>query len=543
MVNKKYYIFLLVVCCAVAGCVEKTRLDKYDTTKFNTKQLSVIDKVELQPAEDQSMDRAPNFFSEPQEIPKELSIEKCRQLALQNNLDLKVSLIEPEIAREDLKAAHAAFEPLFVSGFNFITNDFPDEYDETERVSSYGRLNFPLVTGGDVSFYFPFSRTQKEGQDYYYTDPVTGETTLIQQQNSYYDTDFSISFSQPLLRGGGISVNTNYIRQASYNAKSKLAQAKLQAMWILSAIDRAYWYLYAAQEVLKVRKLDYDLAKAQYDQAKRMVDAGQMKEIEVIRAESALAERLNGIIKADNNLRDRQRDLKLIINSPDMALESDFVYITDTEPVPVKYNVDQNEMLEYAMNRRVELFQVELSLASSESAIEYQKNSLLPYLGLEYTYNISGSGYNSNAAFDQLDNNSFKDYSLGLSLQIPLGNQVAKSSYRKAILQKQIVETNKQLQIRTITQEVLNAVDALESNWNAVLASQKSAELALRTLEAEQRQFKLGMQTSTEVLNAQTRYANTLLSRLQALVDYQISQVDLCAAVGGLNQAARLSFD
>ena len=538
----KRFLLLISLTFVISGCVEKNRLDKYDTAHFDTKKLEVLQEVNFPPANDQSMDNDPNLFSTSEDMPTELSIEKCRQLALENNLELKVSLIEPKVAKEDLKSAHAAFEPLFVSGFNFVKNDYPQDYDETERISTYGNINVPLVTGGELSFYMPFSRTEKEGQEYYFNDPVTGETTLI-QQNSIYDTDFSMGFSQPLLRGGGISVNTHYIRQASYNAKSKLAQAKLQAMWILYSIDKAYWSLYAAQEALKVRQLEYDLAKAQYEQAQRMVNAGQLKEIEVIRAESAMAERLSGIIKADNSLRNSQRDLKLIINSPDIGLASDFVYTTETEPVPVKYNVDQDQMLQYALDQRVELLQIELSLASSDSEIEYQKNSLLPYLGLEYTYNINGLGSNSRATLDQLDDNRFKDHSLGFTLRVPLGNQVAKSSYRKAILQRQILETNKQLQVRTITQEVLNAVDALESNWNTIVATQKSADLALRTLEAEQRQFKLGLQTSTEVLDAQTRYANALLTRLQALVQYQVSQIDLCAAIGGLNQAAQISFE
>ena len=543
MIQRKYYFLFIALCVAAAGCVEKKQLDKYDTAYFDTKNLNKIEQIDLQPAEDQSMDQEPKIPSEPEEIPTELTIEKCRQLALQNNLDLKVSLINPEIAKEDLIAAHAAFEPLFVSGFTFVTNDYPEEYSETERISTYGSLRFPLVTGGDVSFSLPYSRTKKDSEGYYYTDPVTGETTYLQSQSKFHDTDFSLRFSQPLLRGAGTSVNTHSIRLASYSAKSQLAQAKLQAMWILSSIDRAYWYLYAAQEVLKVRRLEYDLAKAQYEQANRMVDAAQANEIEVIRAESAMAERLNAIIQADNNLRDRQRDLKLIINSPDMAISSDAIFVTETEPVPVKYQVDEGQMLEYALKQRIELLQLELQLASNDSTIEYQKNSLLPMLGLEYTYNISALGGTADEAFDRLDDNRLKDHSLGLSLQIPLGNKAAKSRYRKALLRKQITETNKQLQVNQITQEVLNAVDGLESDWNTVVATQKSADLALRTLEAEQRQFKLGMQTSTEVLDAQTRYANALLRRLQALVEYQIAQVDICVAVGGLNQAARLSFE
>ena len=62
--TKKYFILLTFLCLFVAGCVEKNRLDKYDTAMFDTKKLEVVEQVELQPAEDQSMDRDPNIVLE-----------------------------------------------------------------------------------------------------------------------------------------------------------------------------------------------------------------------------------------------------------------------------------------------------------------------------------------------------------------------------------------------------------------------------------------------------------------------------------------------
>src|SRR5687767_7604954 len=41
-----------------------------------------------------------------------LSIEEVRRLALQNNLDLKVTLFAPSISRENLNAAEAEFESI-----------------------------------------------------------------------------------------------------------------------------------------------------------------------------------------------------------------------------------------------------------------------------------------------------------------------------------------------------------------------------------------------------------------------------------------------
>jgi outer membrane protein TolC len=94
----------------------------------------------------------------------------------------------------------------------------------------------------------------------------------------------------------------------------------------------------------------------------------------------------------------------------------------------------------------------------------------------------------------------------------------------------------------TITQEVLGALDQLQATWQRVLASRKSAQLAEETMRAEQRQYELGLQTSTEVLSSQTRYANARSAELRAKVEYQIAQIDLAYAAGCLLDAARVRW-
>ena len=94
-----------------------------------------------------------------------------------------------------------------------------------------------------------------------------------------------------------------------------------------------------------------------------------------------------------------------------------------------------------------------------------------------------------------------------------------------------------------VTQEVLQAIDQVEANWGRVLASTRSAALAKRTLDAEERRFVEGLETSIEVLDAQARYANARSAEIRALVEYQIAQVDLAFATGSLLGAARITWD
>ncbi|OHB56741.1 MAG: hypothetical protein A2Y07_11750 [Planctomycetes bacterium GWF2_50_10] len=63
-----------------------------------------------------------------------------------------------------------------------------------------------------------------------------------------------------------------------------------------------------------------------------------------------------------------------------------------------------------------------------------------------------------------------------------------------------------------------------------------------RLYQAEKRQFELGLRTSTDVLNAQSQYANALLTEVSAITEYEISRVDLAFATGTLLGAAKITY-
>ncbi|MCK4851014.1 MAG: TolC family protein, partial [Phycisphaerae bacterium] len=301
-----------------------------------------------------------------------------------------------------------------------------------------------------------------------------------------------------------------------------------------------YWRLYAARRELDVRKKEYDLANTQLAQAQRFVDAGERPMIEVIRAEAGVAERLDAIIVAKNELRDRERELKNLLNKPGLEMQTPTVLIPATEPDPVHYELDGPSLIAKAIDNRMEMLELELQIAADVSTIDYLQNQALPLVTLGYTYNISGLGATQGKSFDMLTDKRFEDHQLGLQLLVPLGNEAAKSRLLQAVYERRRRLATRENRQTAIELEVLNAVDQLEANWQRILASRQNAILAGRLFKAEKRQFELGLGTSTDVLDAQTAFADAQSAEISALAEYQIALVDLAYATGTLLGAAKV---
>ena len=466
-----------------------------------------------------------------------LSIFEARQLALRNNLDLRVELFNPTIVREGINQEEARFESLFTGTIDYGKSDSPSANQVSQQLSgnqseSFGLrpgVRVPLRTGGSVELALPMNRFESDST-----------SALL---NPSYTSDAAVTLTQPLLRGARIDVNAQGIRVAFYAYQQAQARTKLSVIAVLTDVDRVYWRLYAAREALRVRVAEYDLAVQQLERARSMVAGGAMPEVEILRAQSGVADRVEQIIIADNFVRDRQRELKRILNAPGLEMQSPTALAIATDPRPVYYQVDPTLMISRAMQGRMELLDLELQLARETSDIRVARNDLLPFVSLQYTYNVNGLGGSMNDSFEQLEDSNFVDHRLGVGLEIPIGNAGARSRLWQSMLSRmQTLATVEQREL-AIRQEVLNAVDQLEANWQRILAARQRVIAQARVLDVEIRQFEQGLRTTTEVLEAQTRLANAKLSEISAVSDYQIAQVDIAFATGTVLGQSRVAWE
>jgi len=519
-----------------AGCEQMPAGEQYYEIKVPPEKLRQIETLDLEEAKIDESDRPDVNEAEvpPEEL--ELTLEECRALAMENNLDLKVQLISPAIAAERVSEEEARFEAAFFSNINYSKSDMPsisflDEITGSQRDYAFTDLGVrvPLQNGGTVTFDLADRRTKTNAE-------------LI-TLNPYYGSGLSASISQPLLRNAGKRTNTYAIRIAEYERQVTDAQTKLEVIRVIAAADRVYWRLYAARKELDVRKKQYELADIQLGQARRFVNSGQRAQVEIVRAEAGVAQQLEAIIIAENVLRDRERSLKRTLNKRGLEMQTPTVLIPATKPDPIPYELERRPLVDKAIENRMEMLELELKIAEDISTIDYMRNQTLPLVTLDYTYNISGLGETRDDSFDLLFDKRFEDHRLGLQLLIPLGNEAAKSRLRQAFYQRRLRLATRDRRRTLIENEVLNAIDQLEANWQRILASRQNAILAGRLFEAEKRQFELGLRTSTDVLNAQTSFADAQSAEILALAEYQIALVDLGYATGTLLGAAKVQWE
>jgi outer membrane protein len=516
----------------LVGCSSHTERYGLREVGLSQQQLQNIEPLELPKAEP---NEAPPEANEPAPATLELSLEQSRVLALENNLQLKADLISPSIAAAQLSAEEAKFESSFFANLNGAKTNEPTvdlggaiTGSKRDTIGGEFGVQVPLRTGGLVTF---------TAADQWVKTNAVG--TLF---NPYYTSDLSASISQPLLRNAGQWASMYPIRIAAYNRDITDAQTRLEVITVLAALDRVYWRLYAARRELELRRQQYELAEAQLARARRLVEAQQRPQVEIIRAEAGVADQLGAIITAENNLRDRERELKRVIHKPGVDVQTSTVVTPTTKPDPVRYVLDRPRLVRMAIEGRMELLELQLQLLQDTSTVDYARNQALPLVTFEYTYNVPGFGASQSDDIDMLFSGDFGNHIGRLQAVVPLGNEAAKSRLRQAIYQRRqrlATQANREDIIRL---EVLNAVDQVEANWQQILAARQSSLLNGRLYEAEQRQFELGLRTSTDVLNAQTNFANAQSQEILALANYQISLVDVAYATGTVLGAARVQW-
>jgi len=463
---------------------------------------------------------------------RDVSLEACRQSALERNLGLKVAMIDPTIAKERVTEEDSKFAAAFTTraGWRNLDDATASTLDsaQSESRSIVPGVTIPTRTGGSVTVDLPVAKRETD-------NPFA---TL----NPAYTSDLQFSLSQNLLRNGGREVNTAALRIAGYQEQAAESQTKLEVIRQLAAADRAYWRLSQVRAELDVRQQQYELAVAQLERAKRRVAGGAAAEIEQTRAEAGIADRLEAIIVAQNALRLQQRELKRVMNMEGLDVDTRTMVVTTTPPAPVEYRFDPATLCQQAIANRMEMLELELRLAADAATIDVQRNRALPLFTMDYTYRVNGLGGSMQDSFHTLNRNRFTDWELGLNFEVPLDNEEARSRVRQAILTRVQRLASKEARDQAIRQEVLNAVDSLDGTWQRILAARQSVILNTRALQAEQRQFDVGRSTSTDVLDAATRLADAQSAEIRALTDHQVAQVDLAFATGTLLGAAKVEW-
>lgn len=471
-----------------------------------------------------------------------LSVTELRLETLRRNLDLDVIFIDPAIARTEVSEEEAKFDATIFGGARYGRQNPPEldgdlvgfTSDEEELDGAVVKLTqieqskesfdvdlgiaVPLPTGGTMELRNVLAENNK----------------LSPQRFEQYVSALKFSFSQPLLRNAGVKANTASIRLSRLRQQEVNAQTKLSAIRVLAGAEKAYWRLYAARKLLEIRAQQYNLSFDNLSLVQKRVKEGLSPQIEIIRAEVGVAQRLESLIIAETNLRLQQRELKRMLNSEDLSLDSTTTIEPTSSPELLRYSLDREKVVADALANRMEMLELELKLAADAIRIDLAQNRALPLFVLDFEYGILdrqgsfGTGWQGMWDFDN------SGFAVAVRGEIPVTNEARKSRLERALLARsQRLATRDQRDL-AIRQEVYDALDVLDQNWQRILAARQNVVVSGVNYEAELKQFEEGLRTMREVLEALSQLGEAQIRELQAIVTYQVAQIDLAFATGTL---------
>ncbi|MFH2107692.1 MAG: TolC family protein [Chrysiogenia bacterium] len=473
----------------------------------------------------------PNL-SQDQDI-KSLSLDEVIEQALKNNLDLQIEMSNPEISQALLDKNAAIFIPTLTLDLSRGSTTTPSSSIFTgadiERADS-GILSFTisqrLLLGGSLNIVLDNSRNSTN--------------SVYSNINPRYNSQLRFSLVQPLLKNFGLTATKRNIYIARNNKDMSLFALKQQVINLIYQAEEAYWNLVYSHQNLEVKEKSLQLAKDLLKQNEIQVKVGVSAPMDILTAQAEVASRESESLQARSQIQTYEENLRRILNISQMRE----AIVPQDKPLFSPLQVDFNQFLLEALEKRPDIEQVRLDLKSKNIDVRYFRNQLLPNLQLTASYYakglsgtpqdvdfsllptdsvISDIGGNLNDSLRDVLKNLYGNYSFGLQLSVPLFNTSARADLVQARLNLEQSMLLLKKTESTIYSEVKQIIMDLETTAKIVEANRISRELADQKLVAEQKKLAVGLSTNYLVLQYQRDFSNAQIAELKSLIDYNLA--------------------
>lgn len=475
-----------------------------------------------------------------------LSLEDSIVKALENNLRVAVEVYNPELADVSVTRAKELFMPRFDLSYGTRRNENPSYWwiqaAETVEISlsDYAlALVQQIPTGGSISLSLSSYR-YKTNEGFQLINPRFGST-------------LQFDFTQPLLRNFGFKIGRKEIILAQRNLDISQSQFKAVILDTIYLVHEAYWNLVYAIENFDVKHQSLQLARDLLAKNKKEVEVGKLAPIEILNAETAVAQREADILQAEALIRRSEDALKNILNLSDEEGISLTKIVPSDKPKFVEREISLEEALKEALQNRPDLKMRKKNIEIKELNFSVAKNQMLPGLDLNLSFwspGISGDrilyldnnpflgiivGTEKGSATDSLRDAFkllYKNWSVGLTLSLPLSNILTRADFVRSRMELEQSRLELQNTEKQALLEVRDAAREIETNAKRVEAYKLARSLAEKRLEAEEKKLNVGLTTNYFVLQYQEELANARSLELKALVDYNLSLARLEKATG-----------
>lgn len=429
-----------------------------------------------------------------------LSLDDAIRLALKQNINL-------QSARDRVTSANIALESA-KSEFNIkirpeVSGLFQEGGDLNQNYAL--RVSKKLHIGSELSW--------------------QAKTWIDDSLENQYQTDLTVAYTQPLLRGRGKLATTEELVSAEQRTVSQYRSLFLAQQQLMVNVATAYYGILRDQMLVEVNERALERAKTLLQAAEAKLKVGMASKMDVFRAELQVLTAENGSVDARESLENTKRRFNLLLGAD---LGTEFVLSTTLEYTPI--SIDQEQFVQQALENRLEILEAYEGLNDAERQMKIARQNLYPPLDLSIQYTLSGEG---NAFEESLDMKESR-WGIGINSSFNLDFARDRAAYQQAQLTYNGAIRSVQSVEQDVLLDVLQTVTSVKQAQARVYLQEQSVFQAEKQLELAELRYKKGLSDNLDVIDAEESFIKAKTNYYSAVVQHLIAKMKLKQVTGTL---------
>lgn len=436
-----------------------------------------------------------------------LTLEECRNLAIQNNKELQISGEKIKMADNEKKAAFTKYFPQLSANGAYMWNQ------KDINLLDMGALSSSLSSSLGGLAQLPMIQHLMSG---------VNDMQHLDVQNIWVG---NVSLVQPVFMGGKI-VNYNQITKFAKQLAESMNNLQLQDL--IYKTDETYWQVISLVNKKKLADAYVDLLRKMDSDVTAMIYEGVATEADGLSVKVKLNEAEMAQTKVENGLALTRMLLAQICG---LSLEEDLSLADEKlDNFPVETTQASADLNEAFMNRN-ELRSLDLATKIYKRKERIALAEMLPNVALAANYFVTNPN-----VFNGFKNDFAGMFNVGVMVKVPLSGwwegtyrrNSAKAETRIKTLEWQDAREKIELQVNQSVYKVNEAGKKL-------IASSRNMENAEENLRRANFGFEEGVIPALNLMEAQTAWVSARSSLIDAQIEVKLTDVYLSKALGKLS--------
>jgi outer membrane protein len=455
-----------------------------------------------------------------------LSRQQAIAMAISHNIDLRVRALDSSLSETNIQASKSIYNPFLTGTLDYSRTSAAGENYGTETTSTYVGLSQRLSTGATVTL------STQTGPTSAVSDPLYDYTD--------WSTSVGINVYQPLLKNAGKQATELGITLDKQAYAASVEAFRGEVIDTVFAVISDYNRLYVLRQLLESREAAVQSAQQLQEEIKTRPNPGDNPDVELANTAYALSQRQTEMIEAERQVSSKEASLRYLIGMEQTAHILPLDPPSRIEPIET-----EQEAIALAIDQHPDLKELRIQLESNQISESVSKRNLLPDLAV--TANAGYRGYAQDGGFgdtlSQIGSGKGDYWSAGLRLNFPLGNDLAKSNYRRNALRSEQLKNQLAAAEWKIRDTIQEDNRSLLSARLQVRATAKSKQLAEQRVAQYQKNRRRGAASVKDLLDAENDliYARNL--ELNAIENFSYLVTRLWKDIGVLLERQNIRID